>query len=293
MKGPIFALDLATVTGWAVGNPGELPAHGSIRFGGTSSHEATFAKAMNWMAEKCKVYRPGLIVWEAPLAGFKGGKTTNNVTTILYGLPAVIGAVAYNFEIYNIRKADTRDVRNHFIGCSPKREKAKPMVMQQCRAQGCGKAMPLIVVMTVQGCLGAHRCNRYQRPSVARLVASLFAFPKCASTQMVKARKPGIASPLRGKPCTQTALGHRRHSWIVTWCAGVIRSAAVNCCMTVTSCRRANPTVLAYCHEGRLPLLGNAVIASCVAGLNPLRSWSPSSALKCRLSLRCDMPQTL
>jgi hypothetical protein len=31
--------------------------------------------------------------------------------------------------------------------------------------------------------------------------------------------------------------------------------AVVNCCMTVTSCRRADPTVLACCHEGRLPLL--------------------------------------
>jgi hypothetical protein len=136
MKGPVMALDLATVTGWAIGNPGELPAHGSIRFGGTSSHEATFAKAMNWMAEKCKIYRPSLVVWEAPLAGFKGGKTTNNVTTILYGLPAVIGAVAYNHAIYNIRKADTRDVRNHFIGCSPKRDKAKLLVIRQCRAMG-------------------------------------------------------------------------------------------------------------------------------------------------------------
>ena len=111
MKGPVMALDLATTTGWAVGAPGELPAHGSVKFGGTSSHEAAFAGAMNWAAEKCKVYRPGLIVWEAPLAGFKSGRTTNNVTTILYGLPAVIGAVAYNLGIFNIRKADTRDVR--------------------------------------------------------------------------------------------------------------------------------------------------------------------------------------
>ena len=67
---------------------------------------------MNWMAEKCKVYRPGLIVWEAPLVtSFKSGVTNINTTTLLYGLPAVIGAVAYNHSIYNIRKADTRDVR--------------------------------------------------------------------------------------------------------------------------------------------------------------------------------------
>jgi hypothetical protein len=84
MKGPIMALDLATVTGWAIGEPGTIPAHGSIRFGGTSSHEATFAKAMNWMAEKCKVYKPSLVVWEAPLVtSFRAGRTTSASTLIL------------------------------------------------------------------------------------------------------------------------------------------------------------------------------------------------------------------
>jgi hypothetical protein len=177
MKGPVMALDLATVTGWAVGDPGQLPAHGSIRFGGTSSHEATFAKAMNWMAEKCKVYQPGLVVWEAPLAAsFKRGDTNTKTTTILFGLPAVIGAVAYNHSIYNIRKADTRDVRMHFIGSSPKRDKAKPLVIRQCRLMGwevqddneaarCGRqGMCRITRVDGAGCLGASRHNASQRP---------------------------------------------------------------------------------------------------------------------------------
>jgi hypothetical protein len=77
-----------------------------------------------------------MVVWEAPLAGFKGGKTTVDVTTILFGLPAVIGAVVYLRGVYDIRKADTRDVRLHFIGCNPKRARAKPMVIQKCRAMG-------------------------------------------------------------------------------------------------------------------------------------------------------------
>jgi hypothetical protein len=137
MKGPIMALDLASVTGWAIGEPGQQPVHGSIRFARAgSSHEAIFAKAYRWMNGMIVSHAPKLVVWEAPLAGFKRGKTTNDVTTILFGLPAVIGASTYARGIYDVRKADTRDVRNHFIGCSPKREKAKAMVMQQCRAQG-------------------------------------------------------------------------------------------------------------------------------------------------------------
>lgn len=138
MTAPVLALDLASVSGWACGAPGEIPAHGSIRFASPgASHEAVFANATIWMHEKLTKYIPGLIVWEAPMpTSFGRGTTNTNTTTLLYGLPAVIGAVAYLRGIYDIRKASTKDVRNHFIGSNPKRAKAKPLVMRQCRAMG-------------------------------------------------------------------------------------------------------------------------------------------------------------
>lgn len=133
----VLALDLASVSGWAVGEPGGEPMHGSIRFASKgASHEAIFANAFRWTSSLLLEHAPKLIVWEAPLAGFKGGKTTNDVTTVLFGLPAVVGAAAYLRGIFDIRKADTRDIRNHFIGCNPKRAEAKPMVVRQCRAMG-------------------------------------------------------------------------------------------------------------------------------------------------------------
>jgi hypothetical protein len=134
----IMALDLASVSGWCCGKPGESPAHGSIRFAHAgASHEAVFAAAARWMGDNITFYAPGLIVWESPLpTSFSRGKSNTNTTTLLYGLPAVIGAVAYLKGIYDIRKAETRAVRQHFIGCNPKRAKAKPMVMRQCRANG-------------------------------------------------------------------------------------------------------------------------------------------------------------
>jgi hypothetical protein len=132
----VLALDLASVSGWAMGEPGGTPLHGSIKFGGTSSHEATFTKAFRWMTDMMQEHKPTLVVWEAPLAGFKSGKTTNDVTTVLFGLPAVIGTVAYQCGVYDIRKADTAAIRHHFIGCNPKRAKAKPMVVRQCFAMG-------------------------------------------------------------------------------------------------------------------------------------------------------------
>ena len=134
----ILALDLATTTGFAVGEPGAVPYHGSIRFAKAgASHEAIFARAAQWMNGLLVAHAPSLVVWEAPMpTSFSRGRTTSDTTTILHGLPAVIGAVAYLKGIFDIRKAETRAVRNHFIGCNPKRAKAKPMVIRQCRAMG-------------------------------------------------------------------------------------------------------------------------------------------------------------
>ena len=132
----VLALDLAFVSGWAVGEPGGKPLHGSIRFANKgASHEAIFAKAMAWADEIVAMCKPRIIVWEAPMP--TSFKTSNvNTTTLLYGLPAIVGVVAYRHGIYDIRKANTSDVRNHFIGCNPKRAKAKGMVVRQCYAMG-------------------------------------------------------------------------------------------------------------------------------------------------------------
>jgi hypothetical protein len=134
----ILALDLASTTGWAYGRPGTSPAYGSIRFAAVgASHEAIFAAAAKWMSDMCDARAPDIVCWEAPLATvFKRGATNAATTALLYGLPAVIGAAAYLSGIYNLVKADTRDVRLHFIGSNPKRAKAKSMVIKQCRAMG-------------------------------------------------------------------------------------------------------------------------------------------------------------
>lgn len=138
MNGPVLALDLARVSGWACGEPGGTPTHGSIRFASVDgSHEAVFAAAMKWMSDICTSRDPGLVIWEAPMpTSFARGKSTVNTTSLLYGLPAVIGAVAYLRGIYDIRKASTKDVRLHFIGQNPKGHIGKKLVVRQCRAMG-------------------------------------------------------------------------------------------------------------------------------------------------------------
>lgn len=112
----VLALDLASVSGWAVGEPGAQPLHGSHRFASPgASHEAIFGNAMRWISKMLLEHRPDVIVWEAPLA--TGRRSTGaDAATILYGLPAVIGAAAFLSKIYDCRKADVRDVRRRLLG---------------------------------------------------------------------------------------------------------------------------------------------------------------------------------
>ena len=107
---PVLALDLARVSGWAFGEPGGQPVHGMIQFAAAgASHEAVFHKAMFWIQNKIMEVKPTLIVWEAPLAtSMKRGSTNVDTTTLLYGLPAIVGAIGYMHGIYDMRKADTR-----------------------------------------------------------------------------------------------------------------------------------------------------------------------------------------
>ena len=134
----ILALDLASTTGWACGEAGKAPTHGYIRFASPgAAHEAVFASALAWTNRMIDQYKPNTVVWESPLStSFKFGRTNINTTTLLYGLPAVVGAAAYSREIYNCRRADTRDVRMHFIGQNLKRDAAKAATVLRCQQLG-------------------------------------------------------------------------------------------------------------------------------------------------------------
>lgn len=134
----VLTLDLARRTGWALGDVGsKQPRSGSVSFGtDESSHEATFGNALTWANEKFPEFAPTLIVWESPLApSFKRGETNIGTTAILFGLPAIIGAVAYLLKI-TARQASVQDVRKFFLGSNPKRGAAKHLTMMQCRAHG-------------------------------------------------------------------------------------------------------------------------------------------------------------
>jgi len=55
---------------------------------------------------------------------------------VLYGLPAIVGAVAHLLGVPKVLKAKSSEVRSHFIGHNPKRVIAKAETVQQCARLG-------------------------------------------------------------------------------------------------------------------------------------------------------------
>jgi hypothetical protein len=135
----ILALDIATRTGWAVGAVGQrAPMFGSIRFGKPgASHDAIFANALKWASANFKTWRPDRIMFEAPLPTiFHRGTTNISTTRILFGLPAIMQAVAYLRGVYDVRDAAAKDVRIFFLGNNLRRDAAKAATIKRCRMLG-------------------------------------------------------------------------------------------------------------------------------------------------------------
>lgn len=137
MNGGILALDLASHTGWCEGIPGETPTHGSLRFAPPSSGPgAVLGGLLDFMAKRLSAFRYRAVVYEAPLdPRWKGNQTNLNTARILIGMPGVVEAVC-NLTGTPVREATSGDVRMHMIGCRPKKDAAKPMVIAKARELG-------------------------------------------------------------------------------------------------------------------------------------------------------------
>lgn len=95
----ILALDLASRTGWAVGEPSDArPASGSLRFATPgASLGAIYAACRQWLSDFVAADPEiRLIVFEAPMAPqYMAGFATAHIIRILIGLCAVVEEFAY------------------------------------------------------------------------------------------------------------------------------------------------------------------------------------------------------
>jgi hypothetical protein len=130
----ILALDLATVSGWAIGSPGEQPRSGVICFGQSSpTHGQIASAAIAWFIETLTEFKPQQIVYEQPLPpNFTGGHTTLNTAMIAMGLPFLMEGIAYRLGLFNVEPVRVSDVRTFFIGGNLKSAEAKKLTFERC-----------------------------------------------------------------------------------------------------------------------------------------------------------------
>jgi hypothetical protein len=136
----VLALDLASVTGWALGRVGDdMPRCGSLRFARKSASEwAIAAGALDWLIKFTAEHRPDVLAMEDTLPStFVRGRTNKRTNDILGGLVFLSGAVLYKRGCFKINRHSVSNVRSHFIDMNAcAREEAKLYTIRKCRSLG-------------------------------------------------------------------------------------------------------------------------------------------------------------
>lgn len=147
----LLALDLATVTGYAVGDP-ELherltaleaygrgdnakPFSGSHRIAPPGTPLGVFCiRYEDWLGDMLLVHQATHVVFEAP---WVGGKTSQDVARKLMGLAILTETVATRAKVPWIREANNASVRKHFIGKGRgDRKTLKRLTIEACQNRG-------------------------------------------------------------------------------------------------------------------------------------------------------------
>jgi len=136
----VWALDIATVTGFALGKVGETPRARSIRFAplGADSN-ALFCGCFEWFGELLeKGPLPDILAIEELLPPTaRKGMTSTSAQHRLAGLHGVIRAMARHAAIPEIVGVNVGDVRAHFIQArGMRRDEAKRAVIATCGMLG-------------------------------------------------------------------------------------------------------------------------------------------------------------
>lgn len=137
----VLALDVATKTGWAIGNTSDnRPVSSTQRIAPPGSSAGfLFLNFAKWLTDLMKVDRPDIVFFEAPLdpRWVKSGRTNMQTVRRLMTMAGLVEMVCEGRGIYDVREADVPDVRHHFLGTrSMKGERAKRMTLNKCHTLG-------------------------------------------------------------------------------------------------------------------------------------------------------------
>lgn len=136
----IYALDLATKTGFAIGAPGAKPRSGVVKL---KDPEDEAARAMRnigcFLRDQFTVETPDLVVYEAAMTSGAMLNHGNASVTADFAWQ-LVGAVEAICGCYGVRTvpANVQTVRKHFTGRAryDSRKEAKRAVVQRCHLLG-------------------------------------------------------------------------------------------------------------------------------------------------------------
>ena len=128
----VAALDLATSTGIALGEPGGAPVCRTESLGDPQHRGAALLRVVSTLIRESA---PDEIVIEAPVLAM-GATKSADALRVLVGLAEIAKAASIYLRTPAV-EIDVRTVRRHFLGFNPKgREAAKRAVLARCRALG-------------------------------------------------------------------------------------------------------------------------------------------------------------
>jgi Holliday junction resolvasome RuvABC endonuclease subunit len=135
----ILALDIATTTGWAVGEVGcEGPRCGSVQFGKPGASQlAICGHALEWAIDTIKPPLPDVVAIEALLPPQVIRGKSNVDHDLLAHLHGIILGVCFMRGVFKVNKYPVMTIRRHFIDLgSCAKGQAKQMVQDKCRQLG-------------------------------------------------------------------------------------------------------------------------------------------------------------
>jgi crossover junction endodeoxyribonuclease RuvC len=134
-NGEVLALDLATVTGWCRGCPGEVPTFGSLRFGKPGApHGKAYRTYRDWLDASILPTTRRVVYESTALTMIFSGRTTIEAMRMLVGYAEITEEVCW--DRVEVREARVSDVRSFFIGSNMRRELAKPKTIERCHDLG-------------------------------------------------------------------------------------------------------------------------------------------------------------
>lgn len=130
----VLALDLATVTGFAVGEPCGEPVHGVITLEGSFGAKCSRLRYSLWGL--IQEHMPDRVIFEQPLHAIPKGGGKGPTMRLLQGLTAVAEMVCHD-QCVRVFEVATSTWRKHFLGHGglPSAE-AKTYCVQLCHDRG-------------------------------------------------------------------------------------------------------------------------------------------------------------